>query len=357
MPVVRHYLRCLDCPTEAAASLELACADCGGLFEIAYPRLPEGGLRLPLTALPLGQGGTPTIDFDWPDARRIRLALKLEFLQPTGSFKDRGAAMLVAAAWNHPSAGARSFVEDSSGNAGASLASYAAAARLRAEVFVPANAPEGKLAQIAAVGGNIHRVDGSREAVADAARQFAVERGIPYLSHNRSPYFSEGIKPAAEEIAEHGLPDAIVLPVGNGSLLIGLQRGFEELMQIGRIERLPRLIAVQSESVSPVAAAMAEEDASEPQHTIADGIAVARPPRLAQMIAALKESNGAAVTVPESAITSAHRTIRERGIYVEPTSAVPLAALPILIEQGHLLEDEQVLVPLTGSGLKSPPIR
>ena len=356
MPVVRHHLRCLDCSTEAAASLELACADCGGLFEIAYPRLPEDGLRLPLTALPLGQGGTPTIDFDWPDARRIRLALKLEFLQPTGSFKDRGAAMLIAA-WNDPGAGAGSFVEDSSGNAGASLAAYGAAAQLKAEVFVPADAAGGKLAQIAAVGANIHRVDGDRDAAADAAQRFAKERGIPYLSHNRSPYFSEGIKPAAEEIAEHGLPDAIVLPVGNGSLLIGLHRGFQELLQLGRIERMPRLIAVQSESVSPVAAAWAERNAAEPQPTIADGIAVAKPPRLAQMLAALQESSGAAVAVPERAIASAHQTIRERGIYVEPTSAVPLAALPMLIEQGIVTQDEQVLVPLTGSGLKSPQIR
>ena len=357
MPVVRHHLRCLDCSTEAAASLDLSCADCGGLFEIAYPRLPEGGLRLPLTALPLGQGGTPTIDFDWPAARRLRLSLKLEFLQPTGSFKDRGAAMLVAAAWNTPGGGAGSFVEDSSGNAGASLAAYGAAAQLRAEVFVPAAAAGGKLAQIEAVGGKIHRVDGDRDAVADAAEQFAAERGIPYLSHNRSPYFSEGIKPAAEEIVEHGMPDAIVLPVGNGSLLIGLQRGFQELLQIGRIERMPRLIAVQSESVSPVVAAWAERNMQQPQPTIADGIAVARPPRLAQMIAALQESNGAAVAVSEGAIAAAHQTIRERGIYVEPTSAVPLGALPMLVEQGIVRQDEQVLVPLTGSGLKSPPIR
>ena len=141
MTVVRHHLRCLDCGTETPTSLELSCRECGGLFEVDYPRLPEGDIRLPLAALPLGQGGTPTISFDWPEARRLRLELKLEYLAPTGSFKDRGAAMLIGAAW---SAGATAFVEDSSGNAGAALAAYAAAARISAEIFVPANAPQSK---------------------------------------------------------------------------------------------------------------------------------------------------------------------------------------------------------------------
>ena len=196
----------------------------------------------------LGQGGTPTISFDWPDALRLRLELKLEFLSPTGSFKDRGAAMLISAAW---SGGATAFVEDSSGNAGAALAAYAAAAQMSAEIFVPADAAQSKQAQIRAVGGTIHAVEGDREAVAAAAERYARERGIPYLSHNRSPYFSEGMKSAAEEIAEHGLPDAIVLPVGNGSLLIGLHRGFRELVQLGRIERMPRLYAIQAMNVGP----------------------------------------------------------------------------------------------------------
>ena len=354
MPVVRHHLRCLDCANEAPASLELSCADCGGLFEIDYPRLPEGGLRLPLTALPLGQGGTPTISFDWPDARRLRLELKLEYLAPTGSFKDRGAAMLIAAAW---SAGRTAFVEDSSGNAGAALAAYAAAAQISAEIFVPADAPQVKQAQITAVGGTIHAVDGDRQAVAAAAEQYAGQQGIPYLSHNRSPYFSEGMKSAAEEIAEHGLPDAIVLPVGNGSLLIGLYRGFRELVQLEQIERIPRLYAIQAINVSPLAAAFRNHEPPDPQATIADGIAVSEPPRLAQMLQAVRDSGGAAGVVSEIEIESARQTILQRGLYIEPTSAVPLAALRRLQERGMIADDERVLVPLTGSGLKSPPIR
>lgn len=354
MPVVRHHLRCLDCETEAPASLELSCAECGGIFEIGYPRLPEGGIRLPLTALTLGQGSAPTISFDWPEARRLRLELKLEYLSPTGSFKDRGAAMLISAAW---SGGATAFVEDSSGNAGAALAAYAAAARISAEIFVPANAPQIKQAQVTAVGGIIHTVDGDREAVASAAEQYAEEQGIPYLSHNRSPYFSEGMKPAAEEIAEHGLPDAIVLPVGNGSLLIGLHRGFQELIQLGQIEQMPRLYAIQAMNVSPLAAAFRNHEPREPEPTLADGIAVAKPPRLAQMLDAVRESEGGVGVVSEMEMESARQTILQRGLFVEPTSAVPLAALRRLLERGMITEDERVLIPLTGSGLKSPPIR
>lgn len=354
MPVVRHHLRCLDCEALAPASLDLGCERCGGLYEIDYPRLAEGGIRLPLTALPLGQGNTPTISFDWPDALRLRLELKLEHLSPTGSFKDRGAAMLVSAAW---SGGASAFVEDSSGNAGAALAAYAAAARISAEIFVPADAPETKKAQITAVGGKIHAIDGDRQAVAQAAELYAQEQGIPYLSHNRSPYFSEGMKSAAEEIADHGLPDAIVLPVGNGSLLIGLHRGFRELVQLERIERMPRLYAIQATNVSPLASAFRNHESRDPQPTMADGIAVAKPPRLAQMLDAVRESGGAAGVVSELEIDLARTTIAQRGLFVEPTSAVPLAALRRLLERGMLIEDERVLVPLTGAGLKSPPIR
>ena len=228
---------------------------------------------------------------------------------------------------------------------------------MSAEIFVPADAPQVKQDQITAVGGTIHAVDGDREAVADAAAQFARERSIPYLSHNRSPYFSEGMKPAAEEIAEHGLPDAIVLPVGNGSLLIGLHRGFQELVALGEIDRMPRLYAIQAANVSPLAAAFRNHEPQPVQATIADGIAVSKPPRLRQMLDAVRVSNGAAVAVTEMEIESARQTIAQRGLYVEPTAAVPLAALRRLTERSHLTDDERVLVPLTGSGLKSPPIR
>lgn len=348
--IARHTLRCLDCSANSNPSLSLSCPSCGGLWEIEYHRLPPGEIRLSATPLPLGEGDTPTIAFDWEPARTIRLDLKLEFLAPTGSFKDRGAAMLIGAAWGF---GTSEFVEDSSGNAGAALAAYGAAARMRAHIFLPADAAPAKFAQIEAVGATAHPVEGPRSAATEAAEAFAQKQGLPFLSHNRSPYFSEGMKPAAAEIANHGLPDSIVLPVGNGSLLIGLHRGFEELRQIGTIERIPKLHAVQATAVSPLAAAFRNHEPPPIGKTIAEGIAVAEPPRMAQMLAAIRETRGTATAVSELEIASAHREIGRRGLYVEPTSAVPFAALSRLIERGMIGEGERVLIPVTGSGLKS----
>ena len=292
--VARHTLRCFDCGAHANPSLRLSCPNCGGLWEIEYHRLPPGDIRLPATPLPLGEGETPTIAFDWADARSVRLDLKLEFLAPSGSFKDRGAALLIGAAWGF---GVSEFVEDSSGNAGAALAAYGAAARMRAHIFLPADAAPAKFAQIEAVGATPHPIDGPRSAAAEAAEAFARERALPFLSHNRSPYFSEGMKPAAAEIASYGLPDSILLPVGNGSLLLGLQRGFDELRQIGTIDRIPRLHAVQATAVSPLAAAFRDHDTPPITETIAAGIAVSDPPRLKQMLNAVRDSEGTATAL------------------------------------------------------------
>lgn len=351
--VARHALRCLDCPVRSNPSLALSCPTCDGLWEIEYQRLPPGDIRVPTTALPLGEGETPTIAFDWEAARSLRLDLKLEFLSPTGSFKDRGASMLIGAAWGF---GISEFVEDSSGNAGAALAAYGAAARMRAHIFLPAGAAPAKFAQIEAVGATAHPIEGPRSAATEAAEAYAREQGLPFLSHNRSPYFSEGMKPAAAEIAAHGLPDSIVLPVGNGSLLIGLHQGFDELRQIGTIDRIPKLHAVQATAVSPLAAAFRNHEPPPVAETIAEGIAVAEPPRLKQMLSAVRETGGTATSVAELEIANAHRDIGRRGLYIEPTSAVPFAALSRLVARGMIAEGERVLIPVTGSGLKSAPI-
>src|SRR5690606_4078479 len=122
------------------------------------------------------------------------LLAKLEFMTPTGSFKDRGSAVLVSVAKLE---GISEFVEDSSGNAGASLSAYAAAAGMKAHVFVPATAARGKLDQIRIFGAELHAVDGPRQAATDAAEAFVAQRGLPYLSHNLSPFFSEGMKAVA----------------------------------------------------------------------------------------------------------------------------------------------------------------
>lgn len=285
------------------------------------------------------------------------LDFKLEYQSPTGSFKDRGASMLIAAALAE---GATEFVEDSSGNAGAAMASYGAAAGLRAHIFVPASASGVKMAQIEAYGAEVHVVSGGRASASVAARRYSQVHGLPYLSHSLSPYFAEGMKVVASEVAAQRLADAIVLPVGNGSLLLGLRRGFEELERLerlGRLERLeerPRLYAVQAQSVAPLVWAVEGRRARSARPTMADGAAVADPPRLGEMRSALEWSGGGAVSVTEFEIGYAQALLSRGGLYVEPTAALGLAGLPRLMARGEVGYWERVLMPLTGTGLKAP---
>jgi threonine synthase len=304
----------------------------------------------------LGEGNTPEVNL-----RRVadalgldKLRAKLEFMAPTGSFKDRGSALLVSLARQE---GVQGFVEDSSGNAGASLSAYAAAAGMNAHIFVPATAASGKLDQIRIFGATLHAVEGPRQAATEAAQEFVRESGLPYLSHSLSPFFSEGMKPFAYEVTGHGggIPDHIVLPVGNGSLLIGARAGFDELVASGVIARHPRFHAVQMESVCPVAAAINGEDwnPSQAAPTVASGIAVSAPPRLAQCVSAVQSSGGTAVTVTDEAALSWQRRLAAGdGIFCEATSAVAFAGLEKLVASGVISAGETVLVPVTGSGLK-----
>ena len=344
----RHRLRCLRCEATCGPTLELHCGECGGLFRVEYDDPPSAeGPRVSWEAVTLGEGDTPLV--------RVELEggfwAKLEFRAPTGSFKDRGAAILIGAARQF---GVREFVEDSSGNAGAALAAYGSSVGMRAHIFLPDDAPRAKLAKIERWGVP-HPVPGPRADASEAAQRFAAERGLRFLSHNLSPYFAEGMKAVAWELIERldAPPDHIVLPVGNGSLLLGLQRGFEELLAIGRLDRLPRLHAAQSESVEPLVAAVNGRATRPAMATVADGIAVASPPRLDEMVAAIRTSGGTATAVPEAAILDAQRELAQHDLACEPTSAVPLVALNHLRERGVIAPGEAVVVPLTGVPLRS----
>lgn len=305
----------------------------------------------------LGEGQTPLVELN-KTAQRLglgRLWAKLEFQSPTGSFKDRGSAVLASAAVE---AGVTEFVEDSSGNAGASIAAYAAAGGLKAHVFVPASAARGKLDQISVFGAILHPVEGPRQAATDAARKFALAKALPYLSHNLSPYFSEGMKSFAYEIAGSAAVrvEHVLVPVGNGSLLVGAFRGFEELALAGKKHGSPpRLHAVQAMGVQPIVLALAGAPARDPTPTIASGIAVSRPPRLKQVVEAVRATGGSGVAVGDEAILAWQRRLAAtEGIFCEATSAAALAGLEALIDRGDVSRGAEVLVPVTGSGLKEP---
>jgi threonine synthase len=252
--------------------------------------------------------------------------------------------------------GVTEVVEDSSGNAAASLAAYCARARIRARLFVPAHASPAKLAQIAVYGAEVVPVEGPRENSALAAQEAA--RTAYYASHNYSPFFVEGIKTFAYELWEHlgeTVPYNLVFPVGNGSLLIGTYSGFTKLQTAGLLERMPRLFGVQSRACAPLYEAYRQglEDTQpiSAGETIAEGIRIARPSRGRQVLRAIRETGGTVVAVDDAEIQDAQAMLARLGLYVEPTSATAMAALRKLDKM--IAPDEVTVVPLTGSGLKS----
>ncbi|MSQ07695.1 MAG: pyridoxal-phosphate dependent enzyme [Dehalococcoidia bacterium] len=363
-PPSGFHLKCVACATPCASTVrELACEVCGGVFEVEYDYAPSAlGQRLPLVRphekLTLGEGNTPVIELKRLAAELGlgRLWAKLEQIAPTGSFKDRGSAVLMSVAVEH---GVREFVEDSSGNAGASLSAFAASAGLKAHVFAPASASPGKLQQISVFGAELHTVAGPRQAATDAARAYVKERGLVYLSHYHSPFFSEGMKAFAYEATRSPAANVrhIVMPVGNGSLLIGASRGYDELRQASAIEVGPKFHCVQAEAVRPLVAVLNGEDwqFDRAGRTVASGIAVSKPPRIEQAIDAVRGTGGSGVAVSDDATLAWQiRLARQEGVFCEPTSAAAFAGLEKLILSGAIKHGEDVLVPITGSGLKEP---
>src|SRR6516162_6810998 len=249
----------------------------------------------------LGEGWTPLVRRDW---QGVEVCFKLESQMPTGSFKDRGTAVMI----NHLlEVGVGSIHEDSSGNAGASIATYAAAAGIPCRVYVPAAASRGKLVQIAVSGADVRAIQGTRQAVSEAALAAAGESF--YASHNWQPHFIEGTKTLAFELWEQlgfRVPDNILVPTGYGSNILGLERGFDELERRGEITERPRLYAVQAANCAAFAAAWAAGGdrfvpfASSP--TVAEGIAAPKPVRFAEVLQALRRSKGGVVAVAEEEI-------------------------------------------------------
>lgn len=301
----------------------------------------------------LGEGNTPLA--------RVRgtpgeVYAKLEFASPTGSFKDRGTAVVVT---RLRAIGVQHAIEDSSGNAGASLAAYCAAAGLRCTVYAPATTSAGKLTQIRAYGAEVVLVPGPRPAATEAAVSAAAT--AYYANHAWDPYFFEGTKTAAFEMVEHlggRAPDRVVLPVGQGTLLVGITRGFRALHAAGRIGRLPQLVAVQSDACAPLHEVFHRRltelpPIAPPAGILAEGIATASPLRWRLLDRSVRETSGDVLRVSESAIPGALARLGRAGLFVEPTSATVLAALDQLAaRQGGVLPGVTVLV-LTGSGLKT----
>jgi len=394
-------LECADCGVtyDAGADEPWRCS-CGGPLDYAENPIPDGspppfsrldtrrGLWAFFEFLPisqqvsLGEGFTPLVGSETWDAQ-----FKLEYVFPTGSFKDRGATTTLSRA---AEIGVDTIVEDSSGNAGASIATYAARADVDAEIYVPAELPQSKLMAIQRAGAKPVRVEGTREDVSDACID-AVERGDAwYASHAWNPAFLAGTMTFAFEVAaqrDWSVPDSVVLPTGNGTLSLGAYRGFKALYDAGMIDRLPRMLVAQARGYAPIVDALdgieidpaEESDADEetaapsdgprtggglgvsigdddsplPDNELADGIQIRDPPRKDQIVEAIEATDGAAIEIGENQLEIALDRLHRSGFYVEPTCAVGPAALRAFRDEGLVGPDEDVVVALTGSGLKT----
>lgn len=352
------------CPADGTRSPVLTapwcCPVCRGPWDLDFTAGPvrptgvnslwryDGALPLASPVTTLGEGRTPLVPLS------PHVSAKLDFLMPTLSFKDRGAVMLAELALRlGPERAARVLV-DSSGNAGTAVAAYCARAGLPCTVYVPEATSPKKTEQIAAHGARLRRVPGDREATAVAARQAADEPGTFYASHVYNPYFLHGTKTYVYELWEDlggRLPEEIVVPVGNGTLLLGAALATAELYANGLIGARPALVAVQAEAVSPLAEAFhagAEEllGAARAAGTLAEGIAIPNPPRARQILRAVRESGGTFLTVSEDRLRAAQRDLAGRGLFVESTGVACWAAV------GDRTSGSAV-VPLCGAGLKT----
>jgi len=298
----------------------------------------------------LGEGFTPMLKIAFGG----RVAhIKQDHVFPTGSYKDRGATVLLSKV---KELGIGHVVEDSSGNAGCAIAAYAAQAGVRCDIYVPESTSAAKLVQIRTCGATLHRIPGSREETAFAALMAA--RQTYYASHSWNPFFLHGTKTFAYEVCEQlgwRAPDTVVLPAGNGTLILGASLGFEELHRSGITDHIPRIIGVQSVACAPLVKAfeanLSTLPAVEPEPTIAEGIAISEPVRGMQVLDAIWRTKGEMIAVDEEEISEALLEMGMRGFFIEPTAAATIAGLKRYLRQA---EGDEVIVSLfSGHGLKA----
>jgi threonine synthase len=302
----------------------------------------------------MGEGCTPLIQRGLYGAPA---SLKCEWFMPTGSFKDRGASVMLSLL---RAQGVREVLEDSSGNGGAAVSAYAAAGGLRATIMAPASTSPAKTVQMRAHGASVELIPGTRQDTADAA----VRRSetVFYASHNWHPFFLHGTKTLAYELWEDlgfRAPDNIITPCGAGSNVLGCEIGFSELLRAGEIDAMPRIFAAQPANCGPIAAAfLAGSDvavATDIKPTMAEGTAIAQPIRLTEVLGALRETRGGAVMLHEDEIAAATLELARMGVYVEPTSGQAAAAFRKLLDTGTITVEQTTVLVLTGSGLKATP--
>jgi len=374
-------LRCVECSREhRVGEVEYVCAACGGNLEVLYDydrvraQISKASLAgdgnftmwryralLPIddssAVPPLTVGWTPIYDcLNLAGRCGVgQLLIKDDGRNPTASFKDRPSALAVVKAQE---ARAAIITTASSGNAGSALAGMCASVGMQSVIFVPASAPPAKIAQLQIYGATVVLVDGSYDQAFDLCIEASQKFGWYQRSTGYNPFTREGKKTAALEIAEQlnwDVPETVVVSVGDGNIISGLWKGFNDLHRIGFIDRLPRMIGVQSEKASAlVDAANGDGIVREGQaDTIADSINVGKPRDATMAVRAIRESEGRGVKASDAEIIAAiPKLARETGVFVEPAAAAAYAGFMRLAEGGMITSGERVLVMLTGNGLK-----
>jgi len=341
------------------------CPKCGGLFgfspglepisekiELDLPGIWRYRSRFSLPdgapVISLGEGNTPLV---WSIVGKKKIGFKMESQNPTGSFKDRGSAVLMS--WLK-AAGIQEAVEDSSGNAGSSFAAYASQSGIRGKVFIPESASGPKRQQIEIYGSEVVPISGPRAKAAEAVLK-EVESGAVYASHAYLPHGTAGIASIAYELIEEigGAPGTVIMPVGHGSLLLGISLGFQALYEAGSISHLPNLIGVQAAECAPLYESYRKDSLEISKvfegKTLAAGVSISDPFHGKQVLEAIRSSGGSILKVDESDILKGHAMLARLGLYVEMTSALVWSAL----EQVQELIQEPIVCIITGHGLKN----
>lgn len=365
---MEYEIRCSSCHRSSASLVAFKCPTCGKPLDVRIlPRFEEKAIKKHERSVwryarffpcvkksekitTLGEGWTPLVQFS------NNVHFKLENLNPTGSFKDRGSTVLISAL--HKLIGeAEGYVsEDSSGNAGASIAAYAARAGLKAKIYVPESVSGLKFNQIQSYGAEVIKVSGSRSEVAERAQE--TEEGKYYAGHIFHPLFRDGIRSLAYELAEQldwHVPERVYLPVSAGTLLLGVISGFKHLVDSSMIDALPKIVACQTEQVSPLYHNFKKIRYTPPERitSIADALVSVNPPLLNLMVKNLRDADGDAVMVTEDEIFNAFTELAQQGFFVEPSSAVAYAAYKAQLVSKEMTKEDRSLIVLTGSGLKT----
>ncbi|MGQ9623794.1 MAG: pyridoxal-phosphate dependent enzyme [Candidatus Bathycorpusculaceae bacterium] len=366
---MEYEIKCVACGRPSESLLNFKCDYCGEPLDIKlyfnfeikkiqkkkdtlwryakfFPYLKESDV------ITLGEGSTPIVKYS------KNLFFKLENLNPTGSFKDRGSTTLVSALNRTIKRLGGYIAEDSSGNAGASISAYAARAGIKATIYVPERVSGPKFNQIQFYGAEVVKVKGDRSKVAEEAQKTG--KGKFYVGHILHPLFRDGIRSLAYEIAEQNgwrAPRRIYLPVSAGTLLLGVIEGFKHMLNSNVVASIPKIVACQTRRVSPLYHKLKNLPYRPPENitSIADALISTNPPLLKLMHERLRKTDGDAVIVEEAEILEAFKELAKEGFFVEPSSAVAYAAYKKQLREKEVYAGDKTVIVLTGSGLKINP--